>query len=145
MEREFKTNVNKINAENIKDVIAQYQNVPVVGNIKTLIKHFFLNVEVDEEVPTGLVAEFDSSFGSIEKNYGKYLQGNPFKFAFPEFIYEELLNISNKRQKFKKIVAHILLYNSSISDVIIRKICETCEREKIGLTLLEIINLINTK
>jgi hypothetical protein len=87
--------------------------VPIVGNIKVLLKFSFLSMAVNEQIPQGLQADFPSSFGDISKNYGEYLKGCIFMFPLPDSFYNDLLadqcrNI--QRHKFKKTVAHLLLF-----------------------------------
>lgn len=69
-------------------------------------------------------------------------------FEFPDEFYEDLLSDQqkkNNRHQFKRIVAHILLFKKKLSTSIVTKICDICSKQKIGLTLLQIINLFNSR
>lgn len=42
----------------------------------------------------------------------------------------------------KKLLAHLAFYTKSIEDPLMKTICEVCDRERSGLTLLEFFNLL---
>lgn len=83
--------------------------------------------------------------GTRAKNYERFIRHNLFRYALPEEFYEDLLLSQAKRYnrfEFKTIVAHMVYYCDSINDHIVKALCNICERERIGYTFVEIVQLL---
>jgi hypothetical protein len=120
--------------------------VPVIGTMAKLLQFNFMNTVNSNPAPQNLKAEFQSSNGVVTKDYGEYLRGCIFMFPLPHQLYLDILNEQTERfhrQKFKKVMAHILLFKKELDNGIITLICDICRKFKIGFTLLEILNLIS--
>jgi len=46
------------------------------------------------------------------------------------------------RKSFKTIVTHMVAYKKSLSDNEVQLICDICKKYRIGITLIEIYNLL---
>lgn len=130
-------------------MLLKYNSIPIVERLSVLVKYYFLKKSNPSATkPSGLLISFNSSMGAVEKDYGEYIADTYFKFALPDELYVDMLfeqNMSLKRKEFKRICAHLMMYSQSISDEAIKLICKICSEHKIGVTLLEIMNLLNAK
>lgn len=94
-----------------------------------------------------LIASFECTIGHIEKDYSKYLDVStcPFNFALSTEAYKILvgdLQRSYFRAGMKKLLAHLAQYAKQIDDGVLQIVCEVCNRERAGLTLMEFIQLV---
>ena len=92
-----------------------------------------------------LKIEIETFYGQTSRNYNNYVKESIFKYSIGELGYSILLEsqIENyKRKHFKRILAHIVLYNKSVSDKLLNQILIIGRKEKIGITILEFVHLL---
>lgn len=126
-------------------------NLPIVGSGSNLMKYLFLKKPegnlpaIDEQLRKKLHVSFVSEIGALEKDFSQYLEGNRFNFPLAEEVYVALLTdqLNNYvRKSFKTIVTHMVAYRKSFTDAEVKLICEVCKKYRVGITLIEIYNLM---
>ena len=103
----------------------------------------FLKVSQPLELKIPRVMIFEQKNMEI-KDYQKYLTNN-FNYPMSQLGYQSLLIQTLKnynRNQFKKIISHLLYFNSQINEEIIEYMSEICKTHRIGQTLYEFVYLL---
>lgn len=101
--------------------------------------------EFDLDSVPELEMAIDSNYGKLSKDYNKYLKTSCFHYPIGEESYRYIfLTLKNnyKRLFFKRAISHLVRYSTSISKETLAIIADICLEQKIGLTLIEITQLM---
>lgn len=144
---EFRRHKHLITERTLPQFIAIKERIPFFNDVMTLIKYEFLRGSSKNDIAEifELELNLETSIGEVNKNYAEYLEQCSFFFPLPERVYSSLLEdqVSNYvRKDFKKTISHILYFQKQITESTVYKICTVCKEHKIGLTLIEVVNLI---
>lgn len=137
---------NKLNDSNDKGLIlSSLAQVPDIGimiieNLLSEKKHILKPLD-------NLKIEFEGSQGPISKNYNLYLKGTALDHPLPDDVYNSLLesqmiDINFNKKVFKRILAHMIRYTKTISDVTVEAIIKVLKAKHLGITTLELLHLI---
>ena len=83
--------------------------------------------------------EYESSIGTLEKDYSQYLKDCKFNFPLSAQFYISLLKDLQSnyvRKSYKVVVTHMIAYRESISEEEIDLICDIAKKNKVGITLV---------
>lgn len=95
-----------------------------------------------------LVISLETAFGTLEKDYNKYLGMSVFPYSVGNTGYYYLFKIISedfRRKCFKRTIAHFAKYSKSLPDNIWDLIVDICREKKIPMTLYEICSLFIRK
>lgn len=97
------------------------------------------------EADPKLEATIDTNYGKVTKDFNKYLKGTVLPYSIGDQNYRAiftLLKTNYKRLFFKRAVAHLARFTTDISKETLTVIAEICYEQKIGLTLIEITQVL---
>ena len=112
------------------------------------LKALGINISMDKfriEDEAGIILQLDSAFGKLEKDYNKYIELTCFPYGIGETGYNSLLKTISgnfKRRHFKRVIAHMAKYSSTLPAASWELICQICRQQKIPMTLYEISALL---
>ena len=112
-----------------------------------VLEYLLSDKQIKLEPLDRLKVEFVCQAGPSSKDYNNYLKFSSIDYDMPQEAYANLFryyvgSIHYNRKCFKRTMAHLIRYNSEVSDETILACIDVIKKQKTGMTLLEYIHLI---